>query len=89
MTWRQLRPYALFAGAWLLARTGVFKRFPGLQWRGNFRHPIRRWRRYHHSGGRITSATDQLGRVSRNTRSGRTSVDLPGQLRWHSSGRRS
>lgn len=80
-----------FAIAWLLRQLGVFERWPGLQWRGRFRHPlspgrkVARW--INHSGGRITSTTDQVGRVSHNNRTGRTSVDLPGPLRWVSRAR--
>lgn len=82
-----------FGIAWLLGHAGVFERWPGLQWRGRFRHPLTRWNRHvvvwiNHSGGRITSTTEQVGRVSRNSRTGRTSVDLPGPLRWVSGRRR-
>lgn len=78
---RFLRALALFACAVLLRKAGVFRRFPGLQWRGRVRIPGTP-RTYNHSGGRVTSHTDRIGDVSRNSRSRRISVDLPGLLRY-------
>lgn len=71
-----------FAVAWILRQLGVFDRVPELEWRGRFRHPLNPWRWVNHSGGRITSTTDRVGPVSRNNRTRRVSVDLPGPLRW-------
>jgi hypothetical protein len=77
-----------FLVAYALRVLGVFDRFPGLVWRGRFRHPIQRWRWINHSAGRITSTTDRVGPVSRNSRTGRVRVDLPGPASYLVGGRR-
>lgn len=76
-----LRGILLFCGAALLRKVGLFDRFPGLQWRGRVHIPGTP-RTVNHSGGRITSTTDRVGPVSRNSRTRRTSVDLWGPLRY-------
>lgn len=78
-----------FLIAWLLRRIGVFRRFPGLAWRGRFRHPLLRHRWINHAQGEITSTTDRVGPVSRNSRSGRVRINLPGPLAWTSRRKRS
>lgn len=73
-----------FALAWLLRKAHVFERLPQLQLRGRF--PLTPWRKatvyVNHSQGVITSMTEKIGPRSRNSRTGKTTYDLPGPLKW-------
>lgn len=78
-----------FLIGWVLRQLGAFERFPQLHLRGRFRHPLKGWQYVNHSKGQITSTTDKVGRVSRNSRTRKTTIDLPGPAKWVMGGRKS
>lgn len=74
-----------FALAYLLRRLGIFERWPQLHLRGRFRAVKLGGKSgvyVNHSQGRITSTTEKVGPRSRNSRTGKTTYDLPGPLKW-------
>lgn len=76
-----------FLIGFVLRKLGAFDRFPQLHLRGRFRHPIHPLQYVNHSQGRITSTTTKAGPVSRNSRTGKTTYDLPGPLKWVTGGK--